>query len=73
MKSDVHTGHKLDDVGMSLVEDHLHILRILLLQLLLQVTATMLILAERVDFALKGLELDVGKAVDWNLIRNVAQ
>jgi hypothetical protein len=64
MDSDVRTGHKLDDVGMSLIEDHLHILRILLLQLLLQIAAAMLILAERVNFALKGLELDIGKAID---------
>jgi hypothetical protein len=50
---------------MSLPEYHVNILRISFLQFLLQVTAAMLIFAQRIDFVDKAFELDVCETIDF--------
>ena len=53
-------------VGLS--EDHLHISRVLLLKLLLQVAAAMLIFAKRVNFVNQALKLNIGESVDFSVV-----
>lgn len=47
-----HTSHQFDDMLVCFKEDHVQMFRIAFFQLLLQVPATMLVLAQRVDVAL---------------------
>lgn len=56
-------GHELDDVHVGLLPDEVDGLFVAALELLLEETASVLVLAECVDLALKGLKADVGEAV----------
>lgn len=55
-------------MGVGFLEDHLNVLGISLLQLLLQVAAAVLILAEGVDLVDESLQLDVREPVDWIVV-----
>ena len=56
------TSHKVNNILIRLDEDHPDMLGVALFQLLLQVAAPMLILAEAQDLALKVLQFDVREA-----------
>lgn len=56
------TSHKVNHILVRLDEDHLDVLGVTLFQLLLEITAPMLILAEAQNLALKVLQFDVCKA-----------
>jgi len=56
-------GHQLDDMLIGLKPDHMNLLRVTVLELLLQVAASMLILAESIDFTTELLKLHVGEPV----------
>jgi len=56
-------GHQLNDMLVSLKPDHMHLLRIAVLELLLQVSAAVLILAQGIDFSSKLFERHVGESV----------
>ena len=43
------TSHQFDNMPLSLLKDHLYILWVLFLKFLLEISTTVLILAERVD------------------------
>lgn len=55
-------------MSLGLVVDELDVLVRALLELLLEVSATVLILAERIDFALEALQRDIIEARDFCLI-----
>lgn len=55
-------GHQLDHVLIGLEPDHVNLLGVAVLELLLEVAAAMLILAERVDLATNSLERQVVEA-----------
>ena len=57
-------GHQIGEVGERLVEDDVSVFRDPLLQLLLEVAATVLVLAQAGDFPNKILEACASKAVD---------
>lgn len=50
---------------MSLPENHVNILRVAFLQFLLQVTAAMLIFAQRINFVDEAFKLDVCETIDF--------
>ena len=56
------TSHQLDDVHSNLVENHLHMLRIALLQFSLQVSTAVLIFAEAVQLTLIMLKRKICKS-----------
>jgi len=56
-------GHQLDDMLIGLKPDHMNLLRVTVLELLLQVAASMLILAESIDLTTELLKLHVGEPV----------
>jgi len=60
------TRHEIREVTVSLSEDHVSMLRDSLLELLLKVSATVLILAERKNFSLKILDPSSSESVDWS-------
>jgi len=49
-------------VGSSLIEDHGNLLGNSVLQFFLQVAATVLVLAERIEFSDQTFKLNIGKA-----------
>ena len=57
-------GHQIGEVGKGFVEDDVSVFRDTFLQLLLQITTTVLILAQASNFADKVLEAGAGKAVN---------
>ena len=57
-------GHQIGEVGESLVEDDVPVFWDPFLQLLLEITATVLILAQTGNFTNKVLETSTGKPVD---------
>ena len=57
--------HELGEVAVSLVEDHVSVSGIALLELLLEVSAPVLILAEREEVALEVLDPDARESVDY--------
>lgn len=56
-------GHQLDNMWVGLLPDEVDMLLVAALKLLLEETASVLILAQSVDLATEGLECDVGEAV----------
>jgi hypothetical protein len=56
-------GHQLNHMLVGLKPDHVDLLRVTVLQLLLQVAASMLILAKGIDLTTELLELHVGEPV----------
>ena len=59
-------------MSMGLHEDHLHMFWIAILQFALQITTTMLVLAQTVKFALVVLKGDVGKTRQWTVSLTIA-
>ena len=59
-----HTCHEVREVTEGLAEDHVAVLRNTFLKLLLQVAATVLVLAELWDLANEVLEPRTGEPVD---------
>jgi hypothetical protein len=58
------TGHEVREMAVGLSEDHVSVLGDTLLELLLEVSATVLILAERKDLALEVFDSGAGESVD---------
>lgn len=61
------TRHEFREVTVRLLEDYITVLGQSLLELLLEIAATVLILAKRWDLPNKVFETSAGKAVDWSL------
>ena len=59
------TGHQFCEMSERFAENHVTMLRNALLELLLQETAAVLILAKTCNLALKFLEARTSKAVDY--------
>lgn len=53
-------GHKFNDVLIRFQPDHVHLIRVAVLQLLLQEAAAMLVLAQSIDLATKTFEGSIG-------------
>ena len=64
----VHTGHELNNMHVSLAENQLHVFRITLLQLALQVSATVLVLAQAVQLTLVMLQRVVAETSELSRI-----
>jgi len=56
------TCHKLNDVSLSFLEDHLNIFRLPFFKFLLKITAAMLVLAKAVDLSTQVVERNMCKA-----------
>lgn len=59
------TGHEVCEVTEGLPEDHITVFRDALFELLLQIPATMLVLAKAGDLAGQVLETSTREAVDY--------
>ncbi len=59
------TRHQLREMTIGLPEDHVSVLWYLLLKLLLEITATVLILAKSQNLSLQVLETHASETVDW--------
>ena len=62
------TSHKLCEVSESFAEDHIPVLRDALLELLLQVTAPVLVLAQAWNLADEVLKTRAGEAVNYKWV-----
>ena len=62
------TGHEIGEVAECLAEDDIAVLRDALLELLLQVTATVLVLAQARDLSDEVLKTRAGEAVNYKWV-----
>lgn len=62
-------GHELGEVAISLVEDQVPVSRVALFQLLLEVSAAVLILAQVEEFSLQIFDSDTRESVDYQIVR----
>ena len=56
------TSHQFNNVFLGLLKDHVHMLRLVLLELSLEEAAAVLVLAKLIDLALHILQLEIGVA-----------